>query len=68
MPTLTIGSLFQECDFCRRKGEVGKTLVPKGRGYFCPACVSEIEKKQKDYWDKYFKDNHTPTSNYFQFR
>jgi hypothetical protein len=52
MQTLTIGSLFQECDFCRKKGTVGKTLLNKDGWYFCAACLREIEYERKRRWEK----------------
>lgn len=52
MQTLTIGSLFQECDFCRKKGTVGKTLLNKDGWYFCVTCLREIEEERKRRWEK----------------
>jgi hypothetical protein len=47
MPTLTAESLSQECDFCKKKGKVGKNLTNKDGWYFCVACLLEIEKEIK---------------------
>ncbi len=47
MPTQTQESLFQECDFCKKKGTVGKNLVNKDGWYFCVSCLLEIEREIK---------------------
>ena len=49
MSTLATGSLFLECDFCGKKGVAGKPLVQMDHEYFCPLCLGEIEKQQKDH-------------------
>jgi hypothetical protein len=47
MPTLTTENLFQECDFCKKKGKVGQTLANKDGWYFCISCQLEIEREIK---------------------
>lgn len=69
MSTLTIGSLFQECDFCRRKGIVGETLFNQDGWYFCEGCLREIETKNKGRWEKKFADSKAhPSERHTLFR
>ncbi len=39
----TAESIFQECDFCKLQGVLGKSIVNKDGWYFCKPCLLEAE-------------------------
>ena len=43
METQTASSIFQECDFCKLRGVVGKNLFNRDGWYFCKPCLLEID-------------------------
>jgi hypothetical protein len=43
MNTSTVESIFQECDFCKLQGVLGKSILNKDGWYFCKPCLLEIE-------------------------
>ncbi len=40
-------SIFQECDFCKLQGVLGKSIVNQDGWYFCRPCLLETEHEMK---------------------
>jgi len=43
MNSTTLESIFQECDFCKIQGTLGRNIFNKDGWYFCKPCLLEIE-------------------------
>lgn len=43
----TVESIFQECDFCKLQGVLGKSITNRDGWYFCKPCLLEIEYEMK---------------------
>ncbi len=43
MYTSTVEAIFQECDFCKLRGVLGKSILNKDGWYFCKPCLLEVE-------------------------
>ena len=41
------GSVYQDCDFCKRRGVLEKNIFNKDGWYFCKPCLLEIELELK---------------------
>jgi len=49
-PTATpqpVQSIYQECDFCKVRGVLDKSIFNKDGWYFCKSCQMEIEYEMK---------------------
>ncbi len=47
MNSTTAPPAFQECDFCRIQGEIGRNIFNKDGWYFCKPCLLEVEYELK---------------------
>lgn len=43
MNASTVESIFQECDFCKLQGVLGKSIHNKDGWYYCKPCLLEVE-------------------------
>lgn len=47
IPAQSSQSIFQECDFCKVRGVLEKSIFNKDGWYFCKPCLVEIEYDMK---------------------
>jgi hypothetical protein len=57
MNSTTLESIFQECDFCKIKGTLGRNIFNKDGWYFCKPCLLEIEHEIKTRAEKNSQKN-----------
>ncbi len=47
MFSATVESIFHECDFCKLKGVLEKSIFNRDGWYFCKPCLMEVEYELK---------------------